>query len=46
MKDNLKPDKRHKYDAVFCAEALRLTEQSPSAQAAARAQNIDPKRIY
>ena len=46
MKDNLKPDKRRKYDAAFCAEALRLAEQNRSAQAAARAQNIDPKRIY
>ena len=41
-----KPDKRVKYDAAFHAEALRLAEQSRSAQAAARALNIDPKRIY
>ena len=40
------PDKRRKYDAAFRAEALRLAEQSRSAQAAARALNIDPKRIY
>ena len=46
MKDNLKPDKRRKYDAAFCAEALRLAEQNRLAQAAARALNIDPKRIY
>jgi transposase len=46
MKDLSKPDKRRKYDAAFRAEALRLAEQSRSAQAAARALNIDPKRIY
>ena len=46
MKDTTKPDKRRKYDAAFRAEALRLAEQSRSAQAAARALNIDPKRIY
>ncbi len=45
MKDTLKPDKRRKYDAAFRAEALRLAEQSRSTQAAARALNIDPKRI-
>ena len=45
MEDNLKPDKRRKYDAVFRAEALRLVEQSRLAQAAARALNIDPKRL-
>ena len=46
MKDIPKPDKRRKYDAAFRAEALRLAEQSRSTQAAARALNIDPKRIY
>ena len=46
MKDTPKPDKRRKYDAAFRAAALRLAEQSRSAQAAARALNIDPKRIY
>jgi transposase len=46
MKDNPKPDKRRKYDAAFRAEALRLAEQSRSAQAAAWAFNIDPKRLY
>ena len=46
MKDNPKPDNRRKYDAAFRAEALRLAEQSRSTQAAARALNIDPKRIY
>ena len=46
MKDTPNPDKRRKYDAVFRAEALRLAAQSRSAQAAARALNIDPKRIY
>ena len=46
MHDTPKSDKRRKYDAAFRAEALRLAEQSRSAQAAARALNIDPKRIY
>ena len=46
MKDTPKPDKRRKYDAAFCAEALRLAAQSRSTQATARALNIDPKRIY
>ena len=46
MKDPAKPDKRRKYDAAFHAEALRLAEQIRSAQAVARALNIDPKRIY
>ena len=46
MKDLSKPDKRRKYHAAFRAEALRLAEQSRSTQAAARALNIDPKRIY
>ena len=46
MKDTSKPDKRRKFDAAFRAEALRLAAQSRSTQAAARALNIDPKRIY
>ena len=46
MKDPAKPDKRRKYDAAFRAEALRLAEQSRSTQAAVRALNIAPKRIY
>ena len=46
MQDNPQPTKRRRYDAAFRAEALRLAEQSRSAQAAARALNIDPKRIY
>ena len=46
MKDTPKPDKRRRYDAVFRAEALRLAAQSRSTQAAARALNIDPKRLY
>ena len=46
MKGLSKPDKRRTYDAAFRAEALRLAEQSRSTQAAARALNIDPKRIY
>ena len=45
MKDTPNPDKRCKYDAAFRAEALRLAAQSRSTQAAARALNIDPKRI-
>ena len=40
------PPKWQRYDAAFRAEALRLAEQSRSTQAAARALNIDPKRIY
>ena len=40
------PLKRPRYDAAFRAEAPRLAAQSRSAQAAARALNIDPKRIY
>ena len=46
MKDPAKPKNRHKYDAAFRAEALRLAEQSRSTQAAAWALNIDPKRLY
>ena len=46
MKDTPQPDKRRTYDAAFRAEARGLAEQSRSAQAAARALNIDPKRIY
>ena len=45
MKDTPKPDNRRKYDAAFRAGALRLVEQSRSTQAAARALNIDSKRI-
>jgi transposase len=46
MKDTPKPEKRRKYDAAFRAEALRMAEQSRSTQAAARALNIELKRIY
>ena len=46
MKDPAKPNNRHKYDAAFRAEALRLAEQSRSTQAASWALNIDPKRLY
>ena len=46
MKETPKSDNRRKYDAAFRAEALRLAEQSRSTQAAARALNIDPKRLY
>lgn len=41
-----KLDKRRKYDDAFKAEALRLARESRSTQAADRALNIDPKRIY
>ncbi len=46
MKDNPALTKRRRYDAAFRTEALRLTAESRSTQAAARALNIDPKRIY
>ena len=46
MKANPAPTKRRRYDAAFRAEALRLASESRSTQAAARALNIDPKRIY
>ena len=46
MKDTPKPANRRTYDAAFRAEAVRLAEQSRLTQAAARALNIDPKRIY
>ena len=46
MKGTPKPDRHRKYDAAFRAEALRLTAQSRSTQAAARTLNIDPKRLY
>ena len=38
--------KRRKYDAAFRAEAPSLAEQRRSPQAATRALNIDPTRIY
>ena len=38
--------KRPRYDAAFRAEALRLARESRSALAAARALNIDAKRLY
>ena len=40
------PTTRPRYDAAFRAEALRLTSESRSTLAAARALNIDAKRIY
>lgn len=46
MKDNPASTKRRRYDVAFQAEALRLAGESRSTQAAARALNIDPKRIY
>ncbi|GAB2724682.1 hypothetical protein GCM10011495_40770 [Hymenobacter frigidus] len=40
------PTKRPRYDAAFRTEALRLASESRSTLAAARALNIDAKRIY
>ena len=40
------PSKRRRYDDAFRTEALRLAGESRSTQAAARALNIDPKRLY
>ena len=40
------PDKQHKYDKVFKAEALRLASESRSIQAAARGLGISPKLLY
>jgi transposase len=40
------PDKRRKYDEAFRAEALRLTSESRSTQAAARELGISPKLLY
>ena len=40
------PLKRPRYDAAFRTEALRLASESRSTLAAARALNIDAKRIY
>jgi transposase len=45
MKDIPQPAKRRRYDTAFWAEALQLASESHSTQAAARALNIDPKRI-
>ncbi len=38
--------KRPRYDAAFRTEALRLASESRSTLAAARALNMDPKRLY
>ena len=38
--------KRPRYDAASCAEALRLVSESRLTLAAARALNIDVKRLY
>ncbi len=46
MKDSPQPSTRRRYDAAFRAEALRLASESRSTQAAARALNLAPKRIY
>ena len=40
------PLKRPRYGAAFRAEGLRLASESRSTLAAARALNIDPKRLY
>ena len=40
------PDKRRKYDDAFKAEALRLTSESWSTQAAAQQLGISPKLLY
>ena len=40
------PPKWPRYDAAFRAETLRLASESRSTLAAARALNIDPKRLY
>ena len=40
------PTKRPRYDAAFRAEALRLASESRSTLTAARALNIDAKRVY
>jgi transposase len=44
--ENAPPTKRPPYDAAFRAEALRLASESRSTLAAARALNLDPKRLY
>ena len=45
MKGSPPPTKRRRCDAVCCAKALRLAGESRATQAAARALNIDPKRL-
>ena len=39
-------DKRHKYDDVFKAKALRLAVESRSTQAATQQLGISPKLLY
>ena len=46
MKDSPPPIKRWRHNAALRAEALRLVDESRSTQAAARALNIEPKRLY
>lgn len=46
MKDSPQSAKGRRYDAAFRAEALRLTSESRSTQAAARALNINAKLLY
>ena len=40
------PPKWPRYDAAFRTEALWLTSENRSAQAATRTPNIDAKRLY
>jgi len=40
------PDKRHKYDEAFKAEALRLARESRSTRAVARQFGISEKLLY
>ena len=44
--EKVSSSKRPRHDAAFRAESLRLTSESYSTLAAARALNIDPKRLY
>ena len=46
MKVTSKPDNRRNSDPTFRAEALHLASESRSTLAAARALNIDTKRLY
>ena len=46
MKDSPPPIKRWRHNAALRGEALRLVDEIRSTQAAARALNIDPKRLY
>ena len=46
MKNSPPPSKRRRYDAAFQTESLRLAGERRSTQAATRALNVDPKRLY